>query len=408
MNKLRIFTCLFSLIFLFQIPALLSQNKTASWNQFRGPERNGIYNETGLNNSFPDKGPELVWKRDIGAGFSEIIVEGDRIYTMVSEAQDSTSGSEFIAAFNSANGATIWKTLVDSIFFDTFGDGPRSTPIIDGDRIYSLSSYGKLTACSKTDGKILWQVDIVTTFGSTIPRWAFSSSPALIGNNLILEVGGTETRAFVCFDKNDGKVIWQKGEGVASYSSPLVAEINGTTNIIFANQTTLFSYDPDGELLWNYTMTMNGPMSMPVFFDGNKVFISTVRSKGFSIVEIQKDSIVELINAKTMKNDYSSSLYFEGNFYGFNVAALTCISATTGEKQWTKRGLGKGSLILVGDKLLALSDKGKLYQIKATPEAYNEEGKFQALDGKSWTAPSFSDGKLYIRNLSEMACYKFK
>jgi len=384
------------------------QSESTSWNQFRGSNRSGVSPENALPDILPESGPELLWKKEIGSGFSEITISGDRIYTMLSEETDSISGSEYIAAFDAKTGNAIWRTKVDSLFFDTFGNGPRSTPAIGEDNIYSFSSYGKLTANSKEDGKTIWQVGFISEFGSTLPQWAFSSSPVLVDNTLIIEAGGTDSRAFIGFDKNSGKVLWTKGSGISSYNSPVVAEIDGKTNIIFANQTTLYSFNSIGDTLWTYNMTMNGPMAMPVVFDSNKIFISTVRSAGFSIVEVNNNTVKELINSGTMKNDFSSSLYYDGCIYGFNVAALQCISARTGEKKWTKRGFGKGSLILVDDKLLVLSDKGKLIQVKATPEAYTEQGSFQAIDGKSWTAPSFAEGKLYVRNLTEMACYIFK
>lgn len=409
MNNKSIITFLFALAMFLQTTLAFSQSsKSTSWNQFRGPDRNGISAESGLPETLPVDGPELLWKMEIGEGFSEITVEGDRIYTMMSHKTDSASGEEFVVALDASSGKLIWKTPVDSLFFDQFGNGPRSTPVIGDKHIYCFSSYGKLTACSKEDGKAIWQVDFVAAFGSTLPRWGFSSSPVLVDNTLIVEAGGTESRAFIGFNKDNGKVVWTNGTGEASYSSPVVAEIEGMTQVIFANQTTLHSFTSKGDTIWSYPMKMNGPMATPVFFDSNKIFVSTVRSDGFSIVEVKNNTVQELVNAGTMKNDFSSSLYYEGHIYGFNVAALQCISAETGEKKWTKRGLGKGTLILVDDKLLVLSDKGKIVQVKATPEAYTEQGGFQALEGKSWTAPSFSGGKLYVRNLTEMACYVIK
>jgi len=409
MNKKTISSGLFAVFMFLQISFTFSQQSVSkSWTQFRGPHRNGISPENSLYDKLPEKGPELLWKKEIGSGFSEITILEDRIYTMISEEIDSVSGSEYIAAFDAKTGNEIWRTKLDSMFFDTFGNGPRSTPAIGEDKIFSFSSYGKLTANSKKDGKTIWQVDFISEFGSTLPQWAFSSSPVLVDDILIIEAGGTDSRAFIGFDKNSGKVLWTKGSGIASYNSPVVAVIDGKTNIIFANQKTLFSLNSKGDTLWTYSMTMNGPMAMPVVLDSNKIFISTVRSAGFSIVEVKNNIVQEVLHGATMKNDYSSSLHYHGYIYGFNVAALQCISASTGEKKWTKRGFGKGSLILVDDKLLVLSDKGKLIQVKATPEAYFEQGSFQAVGGKSWTAPSFAEGKLYVRNLTEMACYIFK
>jgi outer membrane protein assembly factor BamB len=394
-----------ALPFLLSIaPSAFSQD--GSWNQFRGPNRNGSI-EYALPDALPSEGPELLWRRTVGSAFSELTVAGDRLYTMLSEAVDTTSGREYLAAFDALTGEELWRTQVDTLFFDQFGDGPRSTPVVDGELIICLSSYGKLSAHAVADGKALWQVDLVAEFGSTLPRWAFSTSPVLVDGSVILEVGGTESRGFAGFDKNTGQLLWAKGSGTAGYSSPVVAAIEGKTHIIFANTTTLHAFDVAGDTLWTMAMSMNGPMSSPVVFGGNKIFISTVRSEGFCVVEVKDGKPEEVLQGGTMKNDFSSCVHHDGYIYGFDVAALQCISARTGEKQWTKRGFGKGSLILVDDRLLVLSDKGKLIQVKASPEAYMEQGSFQALEGKSWTAPSFTGGRLYVRNLTEMACYQF-
>jgi len=379
MKKLTIYSALLAFVLMLQAPITFAQ-EGESWNQFRGPSRSGISTEKILTDSPSEACPKLLWKKKLGCGFSEVTVSGDRLYTMLSEKTDSLSGSEYTAAFDAKTGGEIWRSKIDSIFIDKdgFGDGPRSTPAIGENYIFSFSSYGKLTAHSKTDGKQIWQVDFVAEFGSTLPRWGFSSSPVLVDDVLVMEAGGTESRAFVAFDQNTGKLLWAKGKGNASYCSPLVAEIDGQTQIIFANQKTLSSYNSKGETLWTYDMKMNGPTAMPTLVDSNKIFVCTVRSSGFEIVEVKGNTVTEVLQAPTMKNDYSSTLYYDGHFYGFNVAALQCISAETGEKKWTKRGFGKGSLILVGDKLLVLSDKGQLIQIKASPEVYTEQNRFQA------------------------------
>jgi outer membrane protein assembly factor BamB len=378
-----------------------------SWNQFRGPERTGSI-EYELSYDWAPEGPELVWKKPIGSAFSEIAVVGDRIYSMMSEQIDSTSGWEYLVSYDGTTGTELWRNQIDSLFFDQFGNGPRSTPLVAANRIFCLSSYGKLSAHERETGNRIWQVDLIGDFESTLPRWAYSTSPILVGEALILEAGGTDDRGFIGIDQATGDLLWTNGQGIAGYSSPVVAEMDGKTHVIFTNQTTLYAFNEKGDTLWTHAMSMNGPMASPVVFDENKIFISTVRSHGFSIVEVKDGKVSEILKAGTMKNDFSSSVVYNGYIYGFDVAALQCVSAATGEKKWTKRGLGKGSLIRVGDQLLVLSDKGKLVVIEATPELYQENGSFQALEGKSWTAPSFSEGKLYVRNLTEMACYRIK
>jgi outer membrane protein assembly factor BamB len=386
--------------------SIAQQIKSTDWNQFRGANRNGISLETDIPNQHSETWPKLLWKKEIGSAFSEITVSGDRFYTMLSEKTDSISGFEYLAAFDVNSGTEIWRSQVDSIYIDVdgWGDGTHSTPAFDEEYIFSFSALGKLTAFSRKDGKQLWQVDFVKEFGSTRPRWGFLSSPLIVDDILVMEAGGTDSSAFVAFNKKTGEVKWTKANGAAHYSSPVLANVEGQNQIIFANGSTVYSYDIKGDTLWTYNSTVRNPMGTPVVFDENKIFISTAYA-GFVILEIKDNKPSEFLKGSTMKADYSSCVYYNGNIYGFHIAALQCISAETGEKKWTKRGFGKGSLILVNDKLLVLSDKGKIIQIEATSDVYKEQASFQALEGKSWTAPSYSNGKLYVRNLTEMACY---
>ena len=409
MNKKIIYLWLIALMIISQtVPGYSQSNSSEGWTQFRGPDRSGISTEKLPQLDLSEVQPELLWKKNIGSGFSELIISNDIIYTMVSEQIDSISGSEFIAAFDESTGDEIWRSKVDSIFIDVdgWGNGPRSTPTIDENYIYSYSSFGKLTANSKKDGELIWQVDFNKEFGSTPIRWGNSSSPILVDELIIMEAGGTESRAFIAFNKEDGKVIWTAGDGTGSYNSPLLATFDGHEQIIFANGSTLFSYNTIGDTIWTYQLPFRSITAMPVLVGSDKLFISGVRNPGFIIVQIADNKATKVIDGSSMKNDFNSSCYLDGYLYGFHVAALRCISAETGEVKWTKRGFGKGSLIIVDDKLIVLSDQGKLVIIEATPDAYEEKSLIQTINGKSWTAPSFSNGKVYVRNLTEMACYK--
>jgi len=352
----------------------------------------------------------LVWKKSIGSGYSEILVQNDIIYTMTGEKIDSVSGWEYVEAFDSKTGEQIWKTKVDSIFIDVdnFGDGPRATPAIDELNIYSITSFGKLMALSLKTGKIIWTVDFVKEYESTMPRWAFSSSPILLENTIIIEAGGTDLRGFASINKKTGKTEWIKGLGHSTYCSPIVAKIDNKEHLIFANDTMLTSFDTEGNILWEYRMPLRFPTAMPLFISPNKVFVSSVSNTGGFLVKVEGNKVTEVFNNTTMKNHFSSSCYNDGYIYGFSNATLRCISAESGETMWSKRGLGKGSLIRIGDNLLVLSDKGVLKTISATPEVYTEKSSVQAIDGKSWTAPSYSNGYIFLRNLQEIASYKLK
>jgi len=408
--KIKIFNkLLLSLIIVINSLSGFTQNNQAeAWNQFRGAERNGLSTESLSEFDCSKSQPELVWKKNIGSAFSELAISEGVVYTMVSEVVDSLTGSEYLAAFSEETGDEIWKTKVDSIYFDEdgWGNGSRATPTVDEKYIFTFSGHGKLTANQKKDGSFVWQHDFVKEFGSKTPRWGFASSPLVVGDNVIMEVGGTESRAFMAFNKENGDIVWSSSDGAASHDSPLLASIEGQEQIIFANGRTLYSLLPEGDTLWTYSMPFGGATAIPVFIPPNKLFLSAVRNPGFFVVEVENNKATEVINGVSMKNDFSSCVYHDGYIYGFHVAAVRCISAETGEAKWTKRGYGKGSLILVDNKLIILSDKGKLIIADASPEAYNENCSLQAIDGKSWTAPSYYNGKVFVRNLTEMACYK--
>ncbi len=399
------------LIFLIAFQGYLGFSQeidTNAWPQFRGQTRDGVSTGKISSTDWNQVPPNLVWKKEIGEGFSELTVLDGVVYTMTSVKLDSISGFEFVIAFDEKTGEELWRTQVDSMYYDGdgWGSGARATPAIDQENIYSFSGRGVLSANSRKDGRLIWQVDFVKTFGSTTPRWGFACSPLLLDETVLMEIGGIEKRAFGAFNKKDGTLLWSSGEGVSSHDSPLLTTIEGQEQIIFANGRTLYSYTPKGDTLWTYTMPFGGLTAIPLLVEDNKIFLSGVRTPSFCIVKIENNQASEFLTGPAMKNDFSSSCYYNGYVYGFHVAALRCISAETGEAKWTKRGLGKGSLILVDDQLLVLSDQGTLLMVDTNPEAYTEHGSVDALTGKSWTAPSFSNGRIFLRNLTEMACYQ--
>lgn len=396
-----VFLVLFSMLMFAQVQA----QKT--WNQFRGPSRSGMLTEAKFPDVWPENGPELLWTKDVGNGFPEVTILGEVAYVFSSDSLD--GGYEYVAALNAISGKELWKTKVDSMWYevDGWGHGPRATPAIDADKIFCLSGFGKLTALNIKNGEKIWMVDLPAEFGSSVPRWGFTSSPLLVDDILILETGGTEERAFTAFDKNSGKVLWSKATANTSYCSPAIAEIDGKINVVFANDTMLRSFSINGEELWAFRMPLRSPTAMPVFIAPDRFFCSSVSQTGSFIVEIKDGQPLEILKSETMQNNWSSSCYLDGYLYGFSKAKLQCVSAETGEMKWGKRGFGKGSLIIAGNKIFVMSDQGKIIVVEATPDQYHEIGTFQALEGKSWTPPTYVDGKLYVRNLSKMSCYKF-
>ncbi|MCA9740071.1 MAG: PQQ-binding-like beta-propeller repeat protein [Deferribacteres bacterium] len=375
-----------------------------NWSQYRGQNRNGVSLEQVQLQAWPAGGPKLVWKRSIGEGFSGISISDGTGYT--ADSQDST---EFLVAFELKTGKDLWRVGMDKKFFELLGNGPRSTPTIADGMAFGLSSEGMLVAVDAKNGAEKWRVSLAERYAGKGPGRGYSVSPIVDGDLVLIEAAGENDKAIVALDKNTGATRWGNHKARASHSSPVMADIAGYRQYIFPTGGKAISLNGDGEVLWSIKAPP-GMIAMPVFIEPNLVFLSGSTDNGCAMLEITEsgDSLhaAELWQNRMMINHFNSSTYYQGYIYGFSKATLTCIDAKTGERKWRKRGFGKGSLIVVGGHLVVLSDQGELALIEATPEAYNEVSLFpNALSGKSWTEPAFSDGKLYLRNLKEMVCY---
>ncbi|HSK80192.1 MAG TPA: PQQ-binding-like beta-propeller repeat protein [Thermoanaerobaculia bacterium] len=371
------------------------------WPQFRGPERNGISPEKGLLRSWPEGGPKVLWKKPLGSGFASITISGGRLYTMAVEGE-----TESALCFDET-GKEIWRTPLGSVFPEVFGNGPRSTPTIDGDVVYALAATGKLHALRIADGSRIWEVDLVKDFSSKLPNRGFASSPLIDGDLLLLEAGGDAGKAIVALDKKTGKARWTALDGGAGYASPLAVTVDGVRQYVFVRTMVgdIVSLLPDGTVNWKHAWKA-GAIASPLFIPPNRIFASASDDAGAVLLEIGKadgkGTVREVWANRLMKNHFSSSLLHEGHIYGFDNATLKCIDAATGEQKWVQRGFGKGSLILADGLLFILSDRGGLSLAEATPSGYVEKGKLQAMEGKTWTAPTLSHGKLFLRDEDEM------
>lgn len=401
--------CLLIALVLTALPALADD----SWPQYRGPQRDGVSPATGLRFDWPEGGPPLAWERPLGSAFSSIAVVGGRLYTMTSDADEGDAGGEFLTALDAKSGAEIWRARIGDFFSDEFGDGPRATPTVGEGTVYALGSRGTLKAIDAADGKPLWSVELSERFGSALPRWGFSMSPLIDGDLLLLEVGGGEGKAIAALDRRTGETRWTTRDGQPGYSSPIVAEIDGRHYVVFNTGNQTVGVDRDGKVRWTHeTLTQN--YAMPLFLPPDRIVVSAVAMNDPGAIALRvthggdeggEAKVEELWRAPFFRNHFSSSAIHDGHIYGFDNATLKCISAETGEPCWSKRGFGKGSLIIADGHLVVLSDQGRLIVVKASPEGYQEVASVQALDGKSWTSPTLAGGRLYLRNLTTIKSY---
>lgn len=386
-----------------------SQN---GWSQYRGPKRDGVVISNTSIKAWPKGGqPFQVWKKPIGEGFSGIVITGEQLITALAEEDN-----EFLVSYEKATGKEIWRIALGKLFVEEMGNGPRSTPTIDGDFAYILNSYGGLYCVNTKSGEQIWKVALTDEFKIKRPQRGFSTCPIIMGGTLIIHGGGKES-AFIGLNKKTGKTLWQVGESTAGHSSPFTAVINNVEQSIFTIARIIekdgerqlldeaVSVSADGKILWR------GPslpqiIAMPVFVPPNKVFISSSVENGCLLIQVLSDGTIDTVwHNKEMRNHFNSSVYYKDHIYGFSSSTLKCLVAETAERKWSTRGFGKGSLIIADEKLLVLSDRGKLAMIEATPKGYNLLAQAQVIEGKSWTSPTFENGKIYLRNQKEMACY---
>ncbi len=398
----RFAVCLIALSVALVIPRL-SAETVHDWPQYRGPERDGTSPESGLLTEWPEDGPRVLWKRAVGTGFSGLAVAGGRIYTMMAEEE-----KEYAAAFDVATGEELWRAEIGAQFPSEFGDGPRSTPAVAGDHVVVLGSYGDLVGLAAEDGAERWSLSLPRDFGGAVPSHGYSTAPMIEGDLLVVEVGGGRDKAYAALDPASGKTRWTTQDGSATYTSPIAVTIGGTRQLISLGGNQIVSLDKDGELIWSHAW--DGGIAMPIFIAPDKLFVSTSQASMMARLE-QGDGGIEVEqvwqNAE-MNNHFNSSVVSGGYIYGFDNTILKCVAVEDGKRMWAKRGFGEGSLIVADGHLIILSERGQLVQAKATPEGFEEEGRFQALEGKSWTAPALAGGKLYIRNLKQMMSLDLK
>jgi outer membrane protein assembly factor BamB len=382
--------------------------RAADWPQWRGPKQDGVSLETGLLTKWPGTGPTELWRFPLGAGYSSVSVAGGRAVTMYG-----TPAGEFVVALDAASGKPLWKVRSGDLFVnDSYGNGPRATPTINEGRVYALGGGGDLLCLEAATGKTVWTLDLVKKFGGRVPEYGFSASPAVFGKLLVVDVGAQKGRSLVAFDKATGEVLWTSLADKPGYATPIRAEVDGVPQIIVLMGEALVSVSPgDGREFWRrpWKTTLDANVATPIFHQG-RLFLSTGYGTGCALFALSapsgKPAATELWAGKQMQNCFSTSVLVDGYLYGFHNLILTCMDFNSGEIQWKQRGFNRGSLIAADGKLIIYGERATLALAAASPVKYKELARAQVLDGKTWTAPTLSSGRLFLRNEQEMVCLK--
>ena len=377
----------------------------ADWPQYRGPERSGTVGQDGLRDHWAEGQPSVVWRQSIGTGYSAVSVVGDRLYTM-----DADDEQEHVLCLDADTGETVWRLDAGPFVQAELGDGgPRSTPTVAGGVVYAISYQARVMALDATDGSLIWDKDL-TDLGP-VPRFGYAISPLVDGDLVLIELGKKEEGPGVAaLDRKTGEIRWSALNGPTGYSSAIIAEIAGIRQyVIFrAIGREVVGLSTGGEVLWQWPA--EGALSaipMPIFLPPDRLFVSTSEDAfGGVMLRISEShgtfSVDEVWSERLMRNHFNTSVLVNGHLYGFDNGTFRCLDAETGERRWAKRGFGKGSLIAAGELLYVLSDGGLVALVHATAEKYEEAGRLQVMEGRSWTAPSLANGRLYLRDFDEI------
>jgi outer membrane protein assembly factor BamB len=396
----------------------------ADWPQWRGPNRDGISQESGLLKEWPKEGPKLLWQvKDLGGGYSTPAVVGTRLYVMANKGLE----DEFVKALDAQDGKEVWSTRIGKVGKPDQKPNyasARSTPTVEGDVLYALGSDGDLACLETATGKVRWQKSLRTDFGGKAGTWAYSESPLIDGDSLVCTPGGSQA-TMVALDKKTGTVLWKcatKEGDEAAYASAIVVESEGVRQYVQLLQKGLVGVDAKtGKLLWRYgkpVSPFNANIPTPVASEGS-IYVGSAGTGGGAVKLKAKDGKVEaeqLYFAAKLPTAIGGTVKIGDFLYGTTGQAMLCIEFATGKVKWQDRALGPASLCYADDRLYLHAENGDVALVEPSPESYREKGRFTPTERpkrangmeKAWAYPVVANGRFYIRDLDCLWCYDVK
>ncbi|MFT5466414.1 MAG: outer membrane protein assembly factor BamB [Verrucomicrobiales bacterium] len=396
-------------------PCLVSAD---DWPQFLGPNRNGISLETGLIDSFPESGPEVIWRKSLGVGMSSIAIADGLAYTVF---QDSVG--QYVVALDEISGEQKWQTKLGSSYSNSMGSGPRATPTIQGDKLYAFTGEGILCALNAKNGDLLWTVNTPDDVSAKPAEYGMASSPLVVGDAVVVQVGARNA-AVVAYDRGDGTRLWAAGSGAAGYSSPVLMNLAGKEQIVAFVGAAALGIDPEsGAELWkvNYVTDYNCNTACPVQLDDSSLLISAGEKHGSTVLKIKRSGQgfeaetgwSSLGGSSVLRAEWQTPALIGGYLFALDnigsagpVTNLVCVRAEDGNQMWAQPKFGKSNLTMADGKLFLSTMRGELVLVKASTEGFEEVSRAKVLQMQTRQAPVIANGKLYLRDDNEVVCLK--
>lgn len=393
--------------------------QAVDWPSYRGPSQDNTSPET-IRTDWSTTPPKVLWKKTFTAGWSSLATGSGRVFTQ-DRRRVSGQDREFCVALDAATGNQLWAVDLDVASYPDGGteghpDGPRSTPTVDGDRVYVLTTYLKLYALEVATGKTVWMKDFVADHGATLVSYQNAASPLVVGN-LIFVNGNAGTQRLFAINKADGTIAWRQHNTIMTHATPVHTTIEGTPQVVFFTRAGLYSVTPEtGALLWSYSFAQNSvsTAASPVA-DGSTIYASASYGTGTRLVRVSRNNgalaASEVWRATGARvNHWATPVKVGSHFYGIYGAAnngpttttFRCIDGASGTSLWQETGLGRGGVIAVSGHLLVLSESGDLVLVAPNTEAYTEVARFHVLENTCWNHPIVSNGRIYARSATEV------
>jgi outer membrane protein assembly factor BamB len=382
----------------------------ADWPQWLGPQRNGSSSETGLLTMWPKDGPRVVWKVLGGEGYSSVAVANGRAFTLVQR-----DGKELCVALDAVKGTPLWEREIGPLYKNQFGNGPRSTPAIDGKFVYVQSVNGPLACLDVEKGSIVWQHDLLKEFNVKNIRWGLSASP-LVDGDLVYAIPGAPGAGVAAFHKVSGKLAWKSGDDEASYASPVTLMVDGKKQLVVFNAFGLVGMEADGgKELWRVPWKTEFDVNIctPLVL-GDLMFVASGEQVGSTLFQFKGGKPAVVWESKGKKNQvmttyWANAVHHNGYLYGLSGEFdkridLNCVKLKTGELMWSEKGFGKGAITLADGHLWMSTKAGDLVLVHCNPKAYTEKARVVGFLGDNRTVPTIANGRMYVRDLKHIWC----
>ena len=372
------------------------------WPGWRGPDRNGQTVSRGVFTR--DYRLEIAWRRMLGSGYSSVSVAEGVAVTMAA-----IDGHDVLIGLDAATGRSSWSFRLEPVFKGRDGshDGPLSTPLIDGGRVFALSPEGRLVAVSLEDGRLLWEHHLVAEYGGKMPDYGYTSSPLVHGDLLILQSGGLKGDAVMAFDTRSGARRWVWQGDTVHYHSPTLATIDGRAQFIYLGWELAAGLDPNtGEERWRLWHGGKHTQGTPTNLGDNRVLLPFA-DKEAMLLEIEPgpdgDTVRPLWRKPLLGKSFNIALYRDDLLYGFWGKLLTCVDAAAGTRLWQTRPADEGMTLFVDDRLALFTEDGRLVTGRVSAMGYVEERQLRVFKSRTFSAPAFVEDTFYVRSLREIA-----